>query len=112
MAGITYFNARGSVDITQGDQDRQLRNLADTVNRMNRGQFNCSASLNLTANAATTVIKDARLSIQTAILFMPTTADAAAEVPNIWVVCAAGTATIHHSNAASVDRTYTIAMIG
>ena len=113
-AGISYFQARGNLDFTQGDPDRQARESARVVNLINSGRLNCSASITLAANAATTVIQDVRLSIQSAILLMPTTAHAAAEIAsgNLWIVCAAGTATLNHTNNAQTDRTFTVVLLG
>jgi len=66
----------------------------------------------LEAHASSTTVTDARISPQTCASFMPQTASAAAEIPTMFVVCTNGSLTIHHTNSAVIDRTYTMGLIG
>jgi hypothetical protein len=65
----------------------------------------------LTPNSSTTNLTDARLRFDSVVVFMPTTANAAAEIANgtLWVAEAGrvnGSATIVHANNAQTDRSY------
>jgi DNA-binding beta-propeller fold protein YncE len=71
----------------------------------------------LTANVASTVLSDVRISPQSVLAFHPRTANAAAELGNgtLYVTDANmgnGTATITHANNAQVDRSFRVAIIG
>lgn len=82
-----------------------------------QGKINATGTFTCTANAATTVLNDPRLTVNGVVLFDPTTANAAAEL-------AAGTIytltanrnnrawTVTHANAASTDRTFRYLIIG
>ncbi len=83
------------------------------VNQALAGQINCTGTVTLTANAATTVVIDNNCRVQSTVLFQPTTAHAGAEIPTMYtVVTAAGTFTIHHANNAQTDRVFNYAIIG
>lgn len=69
-----------------------------------------TGSVTLTANSATTTLTDPRIGINSAVLLIPTTANAAAEAPYIAVT--AGSCTINHANNAQTDRTFRYAIVG
>ena len=91
--------------------------IAAVVDRHNRGKFNATLDVTLTANAASTTIEDARLASTSALVFDPLTANAAAELAagTIYVLAAGrlnGSATITHANNAQTDRTFRLLIIG
>lgn len=67
-----------------------------------------------TANAASTVLTDARIAATTAIDLQPTTANAAA-ANNTWYIAeprAHGSVTVVHANNAQTDRTFRVKLGG
>lgn len=98
------------------------RQIATVVNRILQGKLNAifksgGVDFTLTANAATTVITDARLSVNSWIGFLPLTANAAAELGNGTLYALAanmnnGAWTITHANNAQTDRTFRVLIIG
>lgn len=99
------------------DEAIHRRLMAEAIGGMMQGRTNNTGELTLTANAASTVLNDPRLSVFSVLVFDPTTANAAAEM-------AAGTMfvtkanrnnlawTITHANNAQTDRTFRYAVIG
>ena len=97
------------------DNDKiHRRQIADAVNRINKGQMNCTLFVTLDPGVSSTQVVDSRISPQTSFVFHPTTADAAADMASgvLYAVCTNGSATIYHANNAETDRTFTIGMIG
>lgn len=89
------------------------REVATVVNRLNQGKMNVTGSVTLAENADDTTLSDPRIGPDSVIVFMPTTASAAAELGTLYVTDqGAGTAKINHSNAATDDRTYRYAVLG
>ena len=86
-----------------------LRKLATAINQMADGRVNCFGSVTLTASAASTVVSDLRVGTDSVITFMPTTANAAAEIGNGTMYVGTVTAesfTITHANNAQNNRTF------
>lgn len=91
------------------------RKLARGINTALQGKLNAVVAFTLTANAATSTITDARLTINSFIGFMPITAHASAEIGagTIYVSTRSnGTAVVTHANNAQLDRTYQLLIIG
>ena len=95
------------------------RKLARAVNGVLQGKMNAVSTVTLTANSATTTLTDDRITPKSYIGFMPTTANAAAALANLYVTnristngTTIGNATLNHANNAQVDRTFTIVIIG
>lgn len=89
--------------------------LVANFNRLLIGRLNAFKDVTLTANSATTTVKDPRIGANTALLFMPQTANAAAGLSALYVPAATlskGQAVIQHANNAQTDRTYRILIIG
>ncbi len=89
--------------------ERWVRRIVDTVNRSLSGKLNVTLSVTLTANSASTIIKDARISAFSALMFAPLTANAAAEQAAGGLYVSAqqsGQATIQHANNAQSDRRF------
>lgn len=103
-----------------GPEKEHRRQMAQAINRMNRGIINCHLDVTLAPNTATTLITSASIGYWTAInAAMPMTSDAAADIGTIWVdtiVAGAGattaTAVIHHRNNAATDRTIRFVLLG
>jgi hypothetical protein len=79
--------------------------------------MDCVRTFTLTANVASTVMSDPRLTIQSVVHFDPQTANASAEIGNgtMYVTVAnrlTGAFTITHANNAQADRTYSVSIIG
>jgi|GEM_PF-983154 len=94
-----------------------LRTFYDSYSATRRGKFDCTAEITLTANAATSTLIDHRLSPQSAVIFDPRTANAAAELygGTMYVLTANrgdGSWTITHANNAQADRTFTVLILG
>lgn len=96
----------------QGDIEGR-RQLALTIQRLADGKLNSTGTLTLTANTTTTNISDRRIGPNSVILFMPTTANGAAEIPFLFVSNRGKyTATVTHQNTAATDKSFAYAVIG
>lgn len=102
------------------DGNQHRRQLAQVLGNVSKGAIDCTVSLTLEPNSATTTYIDPRISLSTAVLWMPTTASAAVEnasgamwaVPSHDSTAERGQVVIHHTNSAVADRTFTLALIG
>lgn len=84
---------------------RQL--IAETVNKIMSGRANNAGTLTITANAATTTVIDPAFESSMVPVLMPTTANAAAALANVYVSSRAkGSFVLTHANNAQVDRTF------
>ena len=96
------------------------RKLARGINTLLKGKMNAVTSITLQPNSATTTLTDERITSNSFIGFMPTSASAAIANPTIWVsgrkpadlVGTKGTATINHANTADTDKTFVLLIIG
>lgn len=96
--------------LKQGADGRQI---VEWINRLLSGRLNASTTVTLTANATSTTLTDPRISIESFIGFMPTTATAALAMTALYVSArTSGSATLTHNNTADVDRTYVALIIG
>jgi hypothetical protein len=107
----TYFAPRPGVIPDLANEQQHRRQLARQVNLLMNGQSGNSFQVQLTPSATSTMVVDPRISISTALHLTPTTADAAAALPGIFVVCTAGQAVINHASAAA-DCIYTVSIQG
>jgi hypothetical protein len=97
------------------NSEDHLSRVADTVNLILKGKINNTGTVTLTANQATTTLTDIRIGIDSHLSFMPTTANASAEIgAGTLYVSARGnqTATITHANNAQTDRTFIYTVTG
>lgn len=101
------------------DDVEHRRRLAQVINNHNQGKMNAVTTITLAANVASTTLQDARITQNSFIGFMPTTANAATALSGLYVssrVAANGTtpgsATLNHANNAQVDRTFAVLIIG
>lgn len=89
------------------------RQVAEVVNRTVDGKLNSTGSVTLTASAASTAVSEDRAGPDSVILFMPTTANAAAEMDGMYVSSRGKqTFTITHANNSQADRTFKYVVIG
>jgi hypothetical protein len=108
---------RDSEDGSPDAMRRTLRGIAAVVNRLLTGKLNNVTTLTLDANAASTTLTDSRLTSESHLSFMPTTANAAAEIGNgtLYIDESArvnGSVVITHANNAQTDRTFRITITG
>lgn len=96
------------------DETEHRSQLAQMLNdRVNRGKFNCTATLTLTANATSTTLVDERIGYSSYIDFMPQTANAATAKAGIYCdTFIKGQCTVHHASSANVDQTFTVVILG
>lgn len=89
-----------------------IQKAVKVVNLILLGKLNACTTVTLTANVATTVLTDPRLSGTSRLFFGPQTANAKAEGTPWYDTRGEGTVTLHHANNAQVDRTYDVLIIG
>lgn len=95
------------------DEKRHRRQLAIVVNNVLSGKMNNTGTLTIAANAATTTLTDSRIGARSVVLLMPTTANAAAALVNIYFSAFGdGSCTVNHANNAQADRTFRYAVVG
>lgn len=91
------------------------RRIADVVGSIMQGRTNNTTEITLTANATSTTLSDARLTVQSVVSAVPLTANAAAEKGNGTFYVSArnnGSVTWTHANNAQTDRTFAVSIIG
>jgi len=90
------------------------REISEVVNNILNGKTNNTGSVTLAvASATTTTINDERIGFNSIILLMPTTANAASALTNVYVSARAkGSATLTHSANTSADKTYGYTVVG
>ncbi len=112
MPGPTTGRHALPTDLADERQHRRL--IATAVNSALQGHLNCVKAVTLAVSAASTTVVDARISLLTAVLPSPLTADAAAEIGNgtMYFTPSVGQVVITHANNAQADRTFNLALIG
>lgn len=102
-------------------RDAEPQILADRINRVSRGEINCThLGVTLRASQTTTTLNDSRIQTNSYIDLMPLTANAAAaKVAGIWFSnfvasnsLAPGSCTINHASSSNIDQTFTAIIIG
>jgi hypothetical protein len=94
-----------------------VKDVADIITAMQRGRHNNVGTVTLTANSATTTLTDARIAADSAVIIVPTTANASAEIGAGTLHISEigrvnGSIVITHANNAQADRTYRYAIMG
>ena len=90
-----------------------LARVHDVIRGVLTGKLNCTTTVTLAAGAPTTTLTDPRIGAESVILLMPTTANAAGAMANLHVSARSqGSATLTHSNAATIDRIFGVSIIG
>ena len=98
-----------------GEPEQWIRKVVETVRGIMNGKINATGTITLTINVASSTLTDLRIGPNSVIHFMPTTANAAAEIGNgTLYVSSRGkqTATITHANNAQADRTFAYSVLG
>lgn len=90
-----------------------IRTAATVINSLRDGKINATGEVTLGNGSATTTLTDKRIGPNSCIQFMPTTANAAADLANLYVTARTnGSATLNHTNNAQTDRTYCYSILG
>ncbi len=98
-----------------GITEIDLKKIVLSIQQLAAGRSNAVGTVTLALSAATTVVTDKNCAAGSVILFMPTTANAAAEIGNgtMYVSAVAnGSFTITHANSAVAGRTFLYAIHG
>ena len=110
-----------SVPLNSNDESLHRRQLATTVNNLNRGNINCTLSVTLNPSSTTTIVQDSRIGLTSALVpAMATTADGATAIKNgIYVTnivssvgATPGSATLNHASNSASDQNITFLIIG
>ena len=90
------------------------RAISEVVNNLVEGKSNNTGIITLAASSATTtIIYDERIGYNSIILLMPTTANAASSLTNVYVSAKTnGNATLTHSANTNTDKTYGYIIVG
>lgn len=97
------------------DEQVHRRRIADCITGIMAGKVNCVTDITLAAGVTTTTLTDPRVGYFTAILLMPMTANAAGALATTFIAQGTilkGSAVITHANAATVDRTFRVVILG
>ena len=99
------------------DGNFHRRQISTSLNEMMLGRTNNVLDVTLTASAASTTVTDTRIGVNTVLLFMPTTANASAEIGagTIYVGQSGrvhGSVAITHANNSQTDRTFKVVLVG
>ncbi len=103
------------VEIDWYDEAEHRRKLAEAINLLKQGKILTAGEITLTASQTTTTLTNIAIGADSYINFMPTTANAAAEIGNGTLYVSArvnGSATITHANNAQNDRTFAYVVLG
>jgi|TARA_R110000824_G_scaffold71433_3_gene182774 sugar (pentulose or hexulose) kinase len=99
--------------IRHKDPVEWLRQTVQAVRRIMEGKINATGTVTLTASSATSTLTDALIGNDTVIVFMPKTANAAAEMDSLYVSArTTGSSTLTHANNGQTDRTFDYIAIG
>jgi hypothetical protein len=102
---------------TPGITETDLKKIVLAIQQLAAGRSNAVGAVTLTASAATTTVTDANCASGSAILLMPTTANASAEIGagTSYIATATilnGSFVITHANNAQTDRIFRYAIHG
>lgn len=103
------------VPLFDPDPKALARQITAVLNSILLGKTNNTKTVTLTANAASTTITDARIGVDTVLLLMPQTANAAAALATTYVSATGrvnGSVTISHANNAQTDKTFSVVLVG
>ena len=87
--------------------------VASAINGALDGYIENITTVTLTPSATTTTFANARLGVNSMLLFSPRTANAAGALSSLYVSAKAdGSFTLTHANTAAVDKTFDVVIIG
>ena len=109
--------AKQPIPLTHTSVQTHLWSLSRAFNDLLRGRLNSGGLFTLTANAGTSTLTDDRISIDSTVVLVPTTANASAEIGAGTIYQSEtgrinGTAVFTHANNAQADRTFRLVIIG
>lgn len=106
MAARTNFQG-----VKQDGRDEPTKT-ALTINQTLLGKLNCTLDVTLRASQTTTVIDDPRINTTSLFIFDPRTTNARAALFSMYVSSVSkGSATVTHTNTATVDRTFVVGIL-
>jgi hypothetical protein len=109
MATNQFLN----VPLSMPDQAQHLRLISNVVNNTMDGKINATGSVTLTASATSTTLTDARIGVNSVILFMPITANGNSAKANLYVSARGdGTATLTHASSSNTDQNFAYCVFG
>lgn len=95
------------------DERRHRERLASAVNALIAGKLDVVGSFTLAANVTSTTVSDNKFESNMAVVWVPTTANAAGAVGGLYLSARAqGSFTLTHANTASTDRTFLYVRLG
>ncbi len=101
------------VSLSDLDSPVARRRQAEAINALGNGRSNATGTVTLTASATSTAVTDRRVGIDSVVLLMPTTANAAAAIGTTYVGARGiGSFTLTHANNSQTDRTFAYAIVG
>ena len=101
------------VPLNPPDEKQAVRRHAQAINDLGNGRSNAFGSVTLTVSTTTTTVTDRRAGIDSVIVLMPNTANAAGAVGTTYVSSRViGAFTLTHANNAQTDRTFAYAIVG
>tara|TARA_R100000781_G_scaffold113504_1_gene82121 strand:- start:695 stop:1024 length:330 start_codon:yes stop_codon:yes gene_type:complete len=109
MATNQFLN----VPLSLPDQAQHLRLISNTVNNTLDGKLNSTGTITLRASQTTTTLSDARIGVNSVILFMPTTANGLTASNTLYVSARADkSCTLTHASDSATDQTLSYVVIG
>tara|TARA_R110002020_G_scaffold263918_1_gene478663 strand:+ start:5860 stop:6189 length:330 start_codon:yes stop_codon:yes gene_type:complete len=101
------------VPVSMPDQSQHLRLISNTVNNTLEGKLNSTGTITLRASQTTSTLTDARLGVNSIILFMPITANGLTAYNTLYVSARAdGSATLTHASSSNSDQNFGYVVIG
>lgn len=102
-----------TVPLSIPDTGQHLRLVSTSLNNTINGKLNSTGIITLTASSTTSTLTDARISGNSVILFMPTTANARTALNGLHVSARAdGSATLTHASSGNTDQNLSYCIIG
>tara|TARA_R100001086_G_scaffold123233_1_gene63474 strand:+ start:319 stop:648 length:330 start_codon:yes stop_codon:yes gene_type:complete len=102
-----------TVPLSIPDTSQHLRLVSTSLNNTIDGKLNSTGTITLTASATSSTLTDARISGNSVILFMPTTANGRTALNTLHVSArASGSATLTHASSGNTDQTLSYCIIG
>lgn len=108
-------NHPGPASLSNAASADHVSRIAAVTNEILQGKLNVTSSVTLTINVASTTITDHRISPTNAVILLPTTANAAAEMAAGTVYVSSqtsGSAVVAHANNATADRSFKVLILG
>ena len=102
-----------NVPLTNPDTKAHTRQCAITINNVMDGKINSTGEITLTASSTTSILGDARIGLNSVILFMPRSANGRTALNTLYVSArASGSATLNHASSSNNDQNLSYVIIG